>query len=134
MRAQRHPEIDFREPELCAFDRDTKVTAQSKGPAATNGVAIDSRNRHLLEVNQDIEQAANESATAFNDGSEDALAFFAIGDSLDLRQICTSGECVTGSGENQDPHVFIVSHLVQETFQLQHDLLIERIAFLWPVE
>jgi hypothetical protein len=43
-------------------------------------------------------------------------------------------ERVSRSRKNHDSHVFIVSHLMKQLFQLQDDFFIEWVALLWAIK
>src|SRR5258708_40284365 len=62
---ERYLEIDFRHPELGAFDCDCKIEPECERPSATDRGSVDSANRYLIEMRQHVERAADQARQLF---------------------------------------------------------------------
>src|SRR5713101_1491255 len=85
-------------------------------------------------MHQQVERAADQSGAAFPVLAEDPLALLLIGNALDLRKVRARRKSIARAREDHDASVLVVAHLVQQPFEFEHDLLVQRIALFGPVE
>ncbi len=78
--------------------------------------------------------AADHTAAPPGQRREQAPALLGVGDALGVREVGAGGEGVARAGNDQGADLAVVTDLVQQALEFEHDLLVERVALLGPVK
>ncbi len=132
---ERYLEIDFRHPELGAFDCDCKIEPECERPSATDRGSVDSANRYLIEMRQHVERAADQARQLFAELVHPPAPLARITCLvLEQRSVGACAKCGALPGHDEDSASAIIAHRLQMALEFENYFLVQTVAALRPAE